>query len=331
MARILHVDGYGVKLGVQRGNLVISENGGRRSVSPGDIDLVVIASSGVSVSSRALRLLARSGVELVVLDSNGDPVGLLYMSYYTRTPFTRKAQYEALLDGRGGEIAVEIAYSKVYNQACHVSGMTGVDTAFKRGVLEALDHALKRLESMRSWAREAGLEDVRREVMTVEAAAARQYWAAVASSLPEGVGFEGRDREGSDSFNRALNYGYGILYSLAWRSLVLAGLDPYAGFLHTDRSGRPVLSFDYVEMFRVHAVDKPLASEFRRGWLPSLDGSRIDPGDRRRIALLVTRALGRRVGGETLGEAVSRYAQRLARSLRRGSRFQGFRGCRGWR
>jgi len=122
------------------------------------------------------------------------------------------------------------------------------------------------------------------------------------------VGFPGRDRSSGDPFNSSLNYGYGILYSLAWRSLVLAGLDPYAGFLHVDRSGKPVLAFDYVEMFRVHVVDKPLLAEFRRGYRPRVSDGRLEPRDRRKIASLIVSTLSRRVGGERLEDAVRRYA-----------------------
>ncbi|MEW6448685.1 MAG: CRISPR-associated endonuclease Cas1 [Bacillota bacterium] len=34
--------------------------------------------------------------------------------------------------------------------------------------------------------------------------------------------------------NAALNYGYGILYFQVWGAVTLAGLEPFAGFLHTE-------------------------------------------------------------------------------------------------
>jgi CRISPR-associated protein Cas1 len=60
--------------------------------------------------------------------------------------------------------------------------------------------------------------------------------------------------------NAALNYGYGILYGTVERCLVLAGLDPYAGFLHVDRPGKPSLVFDLIEEFRQVVVDRTVVA-----------------------------------------------------------------------
>ncbi|RME55277.1 MAG: CRISPR-associated endonuclease Cas1, partial [Caldilineae bacterium] len=80
------------------------------------------------------------------------------------------------------------------------------------------------------------------------------------------VQWPGRRTQGaSDPFNSALNYGYGILYSQVERALVLAGLDPYAGFLHTDRPGKTALVYDLVEEFRQSVVDRTVMAVFNRG------------------------------------------------------------------
>jgi CRISPR-associated protein Cas1 len=57
--------------------------------------------------------MIRSGVELLVLDSRGDPVGIMYSSYYTRTPETRRAQYLAVASGRAAYYMVSIAKCKI--------------------------------------------------------------------------------------------------------------------------------------------------------------------------------------------------------------------------
>jgi CRISPR-associated protein Cas1 len=63
-------------------------------------------------------------------------------------------------------------------------------------------------------------------------------------------------RGASDLVNQCLNYGYGILYAQVERAVLLAGLDPYAGFLHEDRPGKQSLILDVVEEFRAYAVDR---------------------------------------------------------------------------
>ena len=57
-----------------------------------------------------------------------------------------------------------------------------------------------------------------------------------------------------------MNYGYAILESEIWKSIYLAGLDPYCGFLHSERYGRASLVFDLIEEFRQQIVDKTVLS-----------------------------------------------------------------------
>lgn len=330
MVRILHVSGYGVSLGARSGSLVVRSREGSRAVPLGEVDVVVVATSGVSVSSKAVRLMARAGVELVFLDPRGDPVAILYTSHTTRTTDTRRAQYAAYTNGLAVHIASELAAAKVHNQAVHLRRLASrtQDRALAEAAGE-LEEAEARILAVASTS--AGLEEARRKVMELEAAAAREYWGALARILPGELGFTGRDRGAGDPVNAALNYGYGILYGLAWRALVLAGLDPYAGFLHVDRSGKPVLAFDYVEMWRPVLVDAPLIGGFLNGWRPRMAGpGRLEAGERARVAEAVKERLSRACQGGyrrmTCEEALRGYALRLARALRAGARFEAYRG-----
>lgn len=72
--------------------------------------------------------------------------------------------------------------------------------------------------------------------------------------MPEDFAFKGRSfRPAKDEFNAMLNYAYGILYSRTERSLMLAGLDPYIGFMHRDDYNSKSLVYDYIEPYRIHA------------------------------------------------------------------------------
>ena len=75
--------------------------------------------------------------------------------------------------------------------------------------------------------------------------------------MAEKTDFEGRQQKvPTDAVNTLLNYGYGILYSQIWSAIILAGLDPYIGFLHTEQTGKPSLVFDLIEEFRAPIVDR---------------------------------------------------------------------------
>jgi CRISPR-associated protein Cas1 len=79
------------------------------------------------------------------------------------------------------------------------------------------------------------------------------------------LAFDGRHRRPpTDVINAALSYGYGILHSHVQRALYLVGLEPAAGFLHTDRWGRSSLTLDVIELFRQPVVDRAILTLARR-------------------------------------------------------------------
>jgi CRISPR/Cas system-associated exonuclease Cas4 (RecB family) len=68
------------------------------------------------------------------------------------------------------------------------------------------------------------------------------------------------------------------------QALLLAGLEPNAGFLHADRPGKPSLSLDLIEEFRQAVVDRTLIGQVNRGFAIVQDeGGRLDGPTRKRI------------------------------------------------
>ena len=93
--------------------------------------------------------------------------------------------------------------------------------------------------------------------MGLEGRAAAQYWQTLRETglLPDT--FPGRTgRLADDATNMALNYGYAILSSYIWNAIINAGLEPYAGFYHTPRPGKPSLVLDLMEEYRPWVVDR---------------------------------------------------------------------------
>lgn len=90
-----------------------------------------------------------------------------------------------------------------------------------------------------------------------EGRAAAIYWGVVREVGLLSEKFTGRTGRGAtDIPNAALNLGYSILMSYVWHAVVLAGLEPYLGFLHTERAGKPSLVLDLMEEYRPWVVDR---------------------------------------------------------------------------
>src|SRR5207247_8009798 len=152
----------------------------------------------------------------------------------------------------------------------------------------ALESAATSLRSLRRKALAAicgAPEEVRGEVMGLEGTGGRLYWKQIGNMLPDQLGFTGRSHQGAtDAVNAALNYGYGILTSHVWGAVMNAGLEPFAGFLHVDRSGKPSLVLDLVEEFRQPVVDRAILSWLNKGGQLKLERGLLDGASRESVA-----------------------------------------------
>lgn len=323
--KTLVVAGYGVRLRYRSGLIIVESREEREEVPVAELDQVVVATSGAWFSSKLVRKLIEHGVDLVFLDSRGLPTGRVYPPFINKTVETRRAQYASYGTSRSVHVMREIVYGKIFNQTMvlkkyyYNTRQEGLREAYTR----LLDHA-SRVRVV-----EAPLDKAREELRGIEAEAARLYWPSYALLLPRELGFNGRDQDSGDPVNTVLNYVYGVLYSECWRSLVLAGLDPYAGFIHVDRSGKPVLVYDFVEMFRFSG-DLAVLYLFRRGWRPVLNNGLLDYESRARIIqelnslLDNTRVFYIDENPVTLRQALKKTAYYMASYLRGDGVFEAF-------
>lgn len=264
------------------------------------LETVLIATRGASLSADAVEACAEHGIPIHFISSRGEPYASLYSSGLTGTVETRRAQLGAARNGQGVALAKAMATGKIRNQANLLKYMAKYrkekDPALFEEVrllaTEVADHE----EEVRRLAGDS-LDAVRFELLSAEGRAAQKYWAGVGRLLLAEMDWPGRRTQGaSDPLNSALNYGYGILYGAVERACVLAGLDPYAGFLHVDRPGKPSLVLDLIEEFRQPAVDRTVLGMVNKGMPVTLDEQgRLIPESRR---LLAEKVLARLDGPE---------------------------------
>jgi len=300
MAIVQHliVDEYGSFIAKKSERLQVTCKGEKRQEAPlMHLETVLVTGRGVSLSSDAVAACAEQGVPIHFLDSRGKPVGSLYSAGLAATVQTRRAQLMARQDGRGLALALAVVDGKIRNQVNLLKYMAKyrkerqpeIYDEVRRLADEVQDHQAELIRLVKGVdlpvvaGGETTIDDVRGQVLSIEGRAAQRYWAGIGKLLNPEVAWPGRQRQGAtDPFNSALNYGYGILYSQVERSLVLAGLDPYGGFIHVDRPGTPSLVLDMVEEFRQTVVDRTVMAIFNRGTAIELDerGRLVDEGRR---------------------------------------------------
>lgn len=81
----------------------------------------------------------------------------------------------------------------------------------------------------------------------------------------EDFSINGRTRRPpKDNVNALLSFAYALLANEIQSAIESVGLDPYVGFLHTDRPGRPSLALDLMEEFRPYLADRLVLSLINR-------------------------------------------------------------------
>lgn len=121
---------------------------------------------------------------------------------------------------------------------------------------EALRGAMEKIETQRANLNElkGTIEEVRQQILGIEGMSSKNYFEALNGIMPEKYQFAGRSRDpAKDEFNCLLNYSYGVLYSKVEKACIIAGLDPYIGFMHVDNYNKKTLVFDLIEMYRTLA------------------------------------------------------------------------------
>ncbi|NJR53087.1 MAG: type I-D CRISPR-associated endonuclease Cas1 [Leptolyngbyaceae cyanobacterium CSU_1_3] len=77
--------------------------------------------------------------------------------------------------------------------------------------------------------------------------------------------FETRNRRPpTDPVNALLSFGYSLLANDVQSAVNIVGFDPYLGYLHVERYGRPSLALDLMEEFRPIVVDAMVLSVINR-------------------------------------------------------------------
>lgn len=280
----LVADEFGSHVGKYSGRLKVTRKGQTLVQAPLlHLESVMITNRGVSVSAEAILACTERGIPIHFLSYKGTPYAALYSAGLVGTVMTRRAQLMAYHDERAVRLGVAFARGKIENQANLLKYVAKYRKEKEPETFDALrllvDEVREHLGELdrlllRSLNEGLLIDDVRGKLLSVEGRAAQAYWKGIKLVIPEGLEWPGRERRGArDGFNSALNYAYGMLYSKIEHALVLAGLDPYGGYIHTDRPGKLSLVFDFIEEFRAPVVDRTVV-----GWVNK--GSKIEQDER---------------------------------------------------
>lgn len=220
-------------------------------VSVKKVSSIMITTSAY-ITTDAIKLAMDHNIDIIFLDEFGDPFGRVWHSKLGSTTLIRRKQLEIAETEEGLNMSLEWVRTKFSNQISLLQRLRQTrphKSAEITSYIDKLSSVMKGLDSL-----SGTIDECRSSIMGIEGSGSRIYFEALSSLMPDRFKFEGRSRNpAKDEFNALLNYSYGVLYSKVEKACIIAGLDPYVGFIHTDHYNKKSLVFDLIENYRIWA------------------------------------------------------------------------------
>ena len=202
--------------------MTVRQEAGVRKISLGEIYMVIVENTAVSLTAVLLNELVKNKIKVVFCDEKRNPSSELIQYYGSHdTSLKYKNQLEWTRESKE-RIWTRIVYEKIFNQMQFLKKLN-------KGEYKLLEQYLSELE----W----------NDSSNREGFAAKVYFNAL-----YGMDFS-RNKE--CFINAALDYGYSIILSAFNREIVASGYFTQLGLCHRNPFNKFNLSSDFMEPFRI--------------------------------------------------------------------------------
>ena len=251
--RVLYLNKPGLRVGRKDELLVVKEEDKKvDEIRIGDLTHVALFGN-IQISTQAIQVLCEKEVPVTYFSMGGWFYGIT-RGHELKNVFTRMEQFRLARDSTVClALARRMVNGKVRNHR----------TMLMRLHLEPPGPIVGKLKTMAESALQAQSIE---ELLGTEGAAAHFYFSAFAGMLKAEdefvagdpapgpqlrFNFAGRNRRPpTDPVNALLSLAYSLLSKDCTLAAMAVGLDPYVGFYHQPRFGRPALALDVMEEFR---------------------------------------------------------------------------------
>jgi CRISP-associated protein Cas1 len=266
--RPLYLNTQGVRVGKSGAVLQVREKDSLvQEVRMGEICQVSLMGN-VQVSTQTIQALCEAGIPICYFSMGGWFYGIT-TGLNQKNVFLRRSQFRlAEQDSFPRVLARGLVAGKIRNQR----------TLLQRNHVEPDRNTLASMKEMAERAEGAGTLE---ELLGIEGNGARLYFRDFAGMIkvndaeraPElRFDFEGRNRRPPrDPVNALLSLGYSLLAKDLTVACYAVGFDPYVGYYHQPRFGRPALALDLMEPFRPLIVDSAVLTAINTGMITTKD------------------------------------------------------------
>ncbi|MCT7594413.1 CRISPR-associated endonuclease Cas1 [Aliarcobacter butzleri] len=255
----LHINSFGLTLGISKNKFVVKEYGKVKQTYPFDkISRIILEGKGISISTDIIKKAVENNITIDFL--NKDAISYASLITY-KASTTQKIQKQSMVLNTTLHLYLAKSFikGKAKNQINYLKYLNKYH--------KILDSNIKKMELTYKNIQKASTTN---EVMGYEGSISVMYWDSIKLILE--VPFEARVTFGAkDIVNSSLNYAYAILYGKVQHSLVYAGLSLNISFLHALDEQKPTLVYDMIEEFRTFVVDRTIFSMLNKNEPIKLD------------------------------------------------------------
>jgi CRISPR-associated protein Cas1 len=275
---VLVVQTAGAQVGQRGEEITVSVKGEVQRKLPGQQVRAIYLYGAVQLTAQAAETCLELGIDVAYFSPAGRFIGLL-RGLPASGVDARRGQYRLFeLPGVRLQLAREVIRAKIHNQRI----MLMRNGEVPERVLDLMTHFRDATESVHDLT----------ELLGVEGSAAALYFEQFDSMLKRREDWKfdwrGRNRRPPrDPVNALLSLGYSMLAKELTGVCHAVGLDPFLGFMHQPRYGRPALALDLMEEFRPLVADSVAISLVNRGelgpedFIRSASGTFLNDGGRK--------------------------------------------------
>ena len=298
----VYVQAQGAVVGKSRDQLEVKQKGqSLQKVRLMEVSHLALFGN-VQVTTQAVRELCDRNIPICYFSYGGWFRGITNGMGHKNVELRCRQYLGAMTPDTAWPIARQLVFGKIKN--CR--------TMLRRNHREPPSGVLAELDRLADRARTASSLDT---LLGIEGAAARTYFSEFQGMIKAKsmeFDFRGRNRRPPrDPVNAVLSFLYAMIIKQAMVTALTVGFDPYLGFYHQPRYGKPALALDLVEEFRPLIADSVCLSLINNGelgpehFITRGDATALTQNGRRKVIEAYERRMDTLVTHPLFGYAVS--------------------------
>ncbi len=245
----LIIDTANTRLSVKNNTFLIENETQSKQISPKRISSIAITTNCI-LNTAVIKLAAINEVPIYFFNHYGTLQARTWSPYFKNMASLRKKQLFFYNTPQATNWLIELITRKTNLQIELLERLNRTRRIENQQHRVAINNIAQYLINIQEF-KDQPIDTCRSQLLGIEGTLSKKYYKSLQAYLPEQFKFNKRSRQpATDYFNAALNYLYGMTYSVVESGVFAKGLDPFIGYMHTDNYQKTSLVFDLIEPIR---------------------------------------------------------------------------------